>query len=149
MSYTPLFLWIGVIFYLSSNNGSMVETSRFIGPLLQFLFPGTPEETLQIYHGYIRKSAHFSEYAILAFLAFRAFSRSSLTILLKFKYILPLVLVAAIAAIDEFNQSFEASRTGSVWDILLDITGGSVMILVLWLLKRSRHNPRMYRQFDR
>ena len=36
--YAPLFLWIGVIFYFSSGQGSMAETSRFIRPLLEFLF---------------------------------------------------------------------------------------------------------------
>ncbi len=144
MRYAPLFLWIGVIFYLSSNSGSMEETSRFIGPLLHYLFPATPEEILQIYHGYIRKAAHLTEYAILAFLAFRVFSSSSIA-----KYILPIVLVAAIAMMDEFNQSFEASRTSSGWDVLLDIAGGAAMILILWLFQRPRRGGRMYRPFNR
>lgn len=137
-TYAPLFLWIGVIFYLSSDQGSMSQTSRFVRPLLEFLFPTAPEETLQIYHGYIRKSAHFTEYAILAFLALRAFSRSSLENLRKLRYVLPLVLVVIIAVIDEFNQSLEATRSGSVWDILLDISGGVVMIAMCWLIKRRR-----------
>jgi len=149
IAYAPLVLWIGVIVYLSSNSGSMAETSRFIGPLLKFLFPATPEETLQIYHGYIRKTAHFSEYAVLAFLALRAFSRSSAEALQKLRYILPIVLVAAIAMLDEFNQSFEATRTGSAWDVLIDIAGGVTIVLILWLLKRSRHNARMYRPLNR
>ena len=116
----------------------MSETSRFIRPLLEFLFPNSPEETLQIYHGYIRKTAHFTEYAILAFFAVRAFSRSSFEAIRRLKYILPLVLVAVIAVIDELNQSFEASRTGSVWDILLDISGGVMMVLFLWMINLRR-----------
>jgi VanZ family protein len=138
IAYAPLILWIGVIFYLSSGYGSMSETSRFIRPLLKFLFPAAPEETLQIYHGYVRKCAHFSEYAILAFLGVRAFSRSSIAILCKYRYLLPFFLVASIACIDELNQSFEASRTGSVWDILLDISGCVAMIAVSWLLNRPQ-----------
>ncbi len=141
--YAPVILWLGVIFFLSSNNGSMAETSRFIRPLLQFLFPTAAEETLQMLHGYIRKAAHFSEYAILAFLALRALSRSSLfDSLRKFRFILSLILVAAVACFDELNQSFEASRTGSARDILLDISGGVVMVglsLVFHVL-RSRQN---------
>jgi len=123
----------------------MAETSRFIGPLLHFLFPDTPEQTIQIYHGYIRKCAHFTEYAVLAFFALRAFSRSFVQRVLKLRYILPVLLVAAIAMLDEFHQSFEASRTSSIWDVSLDIAGGVVMILAMLILKRphfaSRSEP--------
>lgn len=118
----------------------MSETSRFIRPILKFFFPTASEQNLQFIHGYIRKTAHFTEYALLAFLALRAFSTSSVDRVLKLKYILPLILVAAIAAADEFNQSFEASRTGSVWDVLLDISGGAAIILFLWVSNLQRNN---------
>ncbi len=113
----------------------MSQTSRFIRPLLEFLFPTAPEQTLIIYHGYIRKAAHFTEYAVLAFLAVRALSISATVRLHKWRYILPLLLVTGIAAIDEFHQSFEISRTGSIQDVMLDISGGVVMITMLFLLK--------------
>ena len=124
----------------------MSRTSLFVRPLLQFLFPAAPEETLQIYHAYIRKAAHFTEYATLAFLALRAlamtfFGSSNL------KYILPLVLVVIVASFDEFNQSFEASRTSSFRDVLLDISGGATMLVFLWLIKHLRVKefpPRMH-----
>ena len=136
--YAPLVFWIGLIFYLSSDQGSMTETSRFIGPLLHFLFPNAPEESIQLYHGWIRKAAHISEYAILAFLAVRALARSSVMSLRTLKYIVPLVLVALIASIDEFNQSFQATRTGSFRDVLVDIIGGVTMVALLWLIKWPR-----------
>ena len=132
--YAPVIFWIGVIFFLSSDHGSMPETSRFIRPLLQFLFPAAPEETLQIYHSYVRKAAHFTEYAVLAFLALRSLAMTFFEIS-NLKYLLALATVVLIASIDELNQSFEISRTGSVRDVLLDISGGLVMIAVLWLVK--------------
>ena len=138
LQYAPVVFWIAVIFFLSSDQGSMSQTSRFIRPLLEFLFPAAPEETLLIYHGYIRKAAHFTEYAILAFLAVRALSIPASAPLHKWRYILPLLLVIGIAAIDEFHQSFETSRTGSILDGLLDISGGVVMIATLFLLKLPR-----------
>ena len=138
LRYAPVLLWIGLIFYLSSYHGSMSATSRFIKPLLQFLFPTAPAETLQIYHGYVRKAAHCIEYAILAILALRAFSRSSIGQVRKLRLILPLVLVAAVAVTDELNQSFEASRTGSVGDIVLDIAGGLVVMTIMWGRNRER-----------
>ena len=137
-AYAPVLLWIGVIFLLSSPEGSFSQTSRIIGPLLQFFFPDMAEETRQLIHGYVRKTAHFTEYAVLAFLALRACTLSASVFLQKWRYVLPLLLVVVIASIDELNQSFEASRTSSIWDVLLDISGGIAMLLFLWLIKRPR-----------
>jgi VanZ family protein len=138
LAYAPVFLWIGVIFYLSSSQGSMSETSRIIGPLLHFLFPAASEQTLVTVHGLIRKSAHFTEYTILAYLTVRAGSKSSVEALRKHRFVLAFVLGAVVAIIDEFNQSHDPSRTGSVLDILLDISGGLVLILIMWRLKWSK-----------
>ncbi len=133
--YAPLVLWIGVIFIMSSGQGSMKETSYFIRPLLEFIFPGATEETLMIYHGYIRKFAHFAEYAALVFWASRAFRSSSVIFLQKFWQFAGFILVFLIAAIDEYNQSFNSLRTSSIYDVLIDISGGLTMILLLVFYK--------------
>jgi VanZ family protein len=134
--YAPIILWIGVIFYLSSDDGSMTQTSRFIGPLLRFLFPDAPAETIEAYHAFIRKSAHFFEYAFLALLVFRAIATSATVH--KFRFVVPVIFAAIIAALDEANQSFSAARTGSLWDVGLDVSGAVVMVLVLALVKWPR-----------
>ena len=122
----------------------MQNTSRFVRPLLIFLFPNAPEETLIIYHGYIRKLAHLTEYAILAFWASRAFSTSSIRFLQKFRFVFSLALVFLVASIDEYNQSFDVLRTGSIYDVLLDVCGGLTMILILLfyksVVKTENHN---------
>ncbi|MDQ3714392.1 MAG: VanZ family protein [Acidobacteriota bacterium] len=137
--YAPLVLWIGVILFLSTSQASMSNTSRFIRPLLEFLFPNAAEETLIIYHGYIRKLAHLTEYAILAFWAFWAFSNSNLKKLRRFWFVFAFLLVLLIASIDETNQSYLASRTGSIYDVLLDVSGGLIMLIFL-ILYRFRRN---------
>ncbi len=134
--YAPLILWIGLIFFLSTGQGAASETSRIIRPLLEFLFPYASEETLREYHGYIRKTAHFAEYAIMAFLAVRAFSRSTVGTLRNRPFIYSFVLVVLVAAADEFNQSFLVSRTGSAWDVLLDVSGGTAMIVLIRMLQK-------------
>ena len=133
--YAPLLLWISVIFYLSSSNGAMSNTSRFIRPLLEWLFPLMPEETLQIYHGYIRKFAHFAEYSALAFFASRAFWSSSIEIFRKYWFIFAFGLVVCIASIDEYNQSFNVLRTSSIYDVLLDASGGLTIVILIWLFR--------------
>ncbi|MCY7375437.1 MAG: VanZ family protein [Pyrinomonadaceae bacterium] len=139
--YVPLFLWIGLVLFLSTGQASMSNTSRFVRPLLEFLFPNSPEEILIVYHGYIRKLAHVTEYAILAFWASRAFSSSNLIFLRRFWFLFAFVLVSLVASIDETNQSYIASRTGSLDDVLLDIAGGTAMLLVFYSITkyRTRH----------
>ncbi|MEP7214070.1 MAG: VanZ family protein [Acidobacteriota bacterium] len=137
--YAPLLIWIGIIFFLSSNNGSMSETSLFIGPLLHFLFPNAPEATIQAYHGFIRKCAHFGVYFVLAVLAVRALRPMSP----MWKFAVAIVMVAAIASLDEFNQSFEASRTSSAWDVALDCVGGVAGIAAAtFIYRRFAKEPR-------
>lgn len=134
-SYAPLFVWIGVIFYLSSDSGSMSNTSRFVRPILVFLFPSADEPTLLFYHGIVRKLAHFTEYAVLAILAVRAFAGTGR------KYIYAIVVVVAVAITDEFGQSFRPSRTASLVDVGIDIAGGITMITIAYLFARSRNTP--------
>lgn len=130
--YAPLSIWIVVIFYLSSDSGSMTNTSRFLRPILVFLFPSADETTLLFYHGIVRKLAHFTEYAILGALAVRAFVR------LHYRYAFSLLIVVAVAFADEFGQSFRPSRTASIVDVGIDIAGGWVIIASLYILIRKR-----------
>jgi VanZ family protein len=133
--YAPLVIWIVVILGLGSQLGSMNETSRFVRPLLEFLFPNALPETLTYVHGYIRKFAHLAEYAVLGFLAFRAFAD-----LQKARFAAALILVLAVAATDEVKQSFDPTRTASPWDVLIDIAGGAAAVILYryYLLRRKR-----------
>lgn len=136
--FAPLILWIGVIFLLSSGQGAMSNTSRFIRPLLLFLFPDASEQTLLIYHAYIRKIAHPCVYAVLAYFSYRAFYFSPQKFLQKFWFPVSLLLVFIIASLDELNQSFLVSRTSSPFDILLDTIGGLVMLTILFFINKRR-----------
>lgn len=115
----------------------------FVRPILNFLFPNAPEEMLQLYHSYIRKAAHFTEYAVLAFLAIRAFRQSSNGLIRTAVY--SVLVVVSVAAFDEFNQSFDLSRTGSWYDVLLDISGGITTIVMISLFTRNRDQLRSIR----
>ncbi len=143
--YAPLVLWIGVIFFLSSAFASLSGTSRFIRPILVFLFPEATAETFLLYHGFIRKFAHFAEYAILAFFAARAFYNSSVAALRKFRFSASIILVLFVAAFDEINQAFIPARTGSAGDVLIDAAGGLAMTAFLVFFRRPSGQ---YKSFD-
>lgn len=119
--------------------GSMNETSRFIRPLLEFLFPNALPETLSYYHGLIRKAAHFTEYFVLGILAIRVFAPARRINGFLRAAILSLLLCSGIAALDEYQQSFNPARTSSPIDALIDIAGAATAIgLSTWILHRRR-----------
>ena len=142
--YAPLIFWTIVIFVASSNAGSMSNTSRIIRPLLEFLFPSISELQLMTIHGLIRKVAHLAFYFVLGALAARAFSTSLKPFLRRNWIAVSFALVVTIAYLDEKNQSFLTSRTSSMKDVLIDVCGG-VLALLIWFLaaenrKRSQQN---------
>lgn len=137
--YAPLIFWIIVIFIASSNMGSMSNTSRIISPLLEFLFPNISEIQLTAIHGYTRKAAHLAFYFILGALAARAFSTSLKDSLQRNWLAISFTLVVAVASLDELNQSFLASRTGSIGDVLIDVCGGSTAFLIWSLMIKSQN----------
>ena len=138
--YAPLACFAAIILLASTTQASMSNTSRFIGPLLEFLFPDTDKTDLINYHGYIRKFAHLAEYALLGFFASRAFWYSSKKVLKDNWCLAAILTVFFVALIDEVNQSFNPTRTGSFYDVLLDLIGGAIMIASLLVYKKYRND---------
>ena len=99
-----------------------------------WLFPNTSPETMATIHFITRKIAHFTEYAILGFLAARAFRTYDRWFLIS------AALVVVYALIDEYHQSFVPSRTASIFDSLIDMSGGLTALVII--LKRSRRFSR-------
>jgi VanZ family protein len=116
----------------STSEFSSANTSRIIRPLVLWLFPHTSEESLATIHLLIRKAGHFTEYAVMGFLAARAFSTSSMQAVRRHWFIVSLALITVYALLDEYHQSFVPSRTASVFDSLIDTTGGVAALLLYW-----------------
>jgi VanZ family protein len=138
--YLPLAGWTAFIFFASTGAMSASNTSRIIGPLFRWLFPSITEAQLLLVHFTVRKTAHFTEYAILALLAARAFIPSTRPRLRRSWFAAALAFVALVALLDEYNQSFNVARTGTIWDSMIDISGGATALvaLCLWRARRRR-----------
>lgn len=84
----------------------------------------------------VRKTAHFTEYAVLGILAAQAFDPrhavSARTIGIA------AVFCVLVPSIDETIQLFVSGRTGQVTDVLLDCCGAATGILVRSLVVRLR-----------
>ena len=132
--YGPLVLWMVFSSFASTNEFSAVNTSKIIRPLLLWLFPTLSEERLAVIHFLTRKAAHFTEYAVLGLLAYRAFFASSHAFLRRFWFWMGILLIMIYALLDEYHQSFVPSRTASIYDSLIDVVGGltALSIFAIW-----------------
>jgi len=138
----PLIAWLAFISFASSDNFNAGNTSRIIGPLILWLFPNTTPETLATIHFITRKIAHFTEYAILGFLAARAFRTSPRPAISNRWFLICVILVIVYALLDEYHQSFVPSRTASIFDSLIDMAGGLTALLVV--RKRTADTTRVH-----
>ena len=134
-------LWLIVISIESTAYLSAHNTSRFLFPLLHYLF-GMSLERFEPLHFFLRKCGHVFGYGLLSILLFRAW-RETLPALgnprWTFRWANIAVLgTALVASLDEWHQSFIPSRTGRWQDVVLDTCAGiAAQILVLLWMKLS------------
>jgi glycopeptide antibiotics resistance protein len=142
--WLPLLIWLCVIFMGSTSIMSAEHTSRYIVPFLLWLKPGMSPRAIWIILVVTRKCAHVTEYAVLALLLWRAL-RSIQVLRTKTLTIFGAVLLgcALFAASDEFHQTFVKSRTPSVRDVLLDIAGALLGLLIG--ARFARRHPKKFR----
>ncbi|MDO9591928.1 MAG: VanZ family protein [Erysipelotrichaceae bacterium] len=129
------FLWMTVIFFLSSQSGNdsaMLSTSIF-KPLFDLLIPiGVNSEFLSLF---IRKTAHFFSYLILGILVFRAMDTYDIEP--SQKMYLSLLICFGYAISDEIHQIFVPGRAGMLIDVMIDGLGSATSI-VFYFVKRTK-----------
>jgi VanZ family protein len=131
----PVLAWMTFIFTGSTDLLSAEHTSRFIGPFLRWFTPNISDATIGSVQLVVRKLGHFTEYAILAALLYRAWRRNRTRALA-----LSFFAAAIYAALDEFHQSFVGSRTGSPIDVLIDCAGALVGLATYLKSIRNRES---------
>lgn len=127
-----MLLWLAVITLASTDVGSSARSVSLL-PL--------------------RKGAHVVEYAVMAVLTWWALRRlaprdagggsSSVkkrAAATNFWRTAGVVLAfgAVVAVVDEFHQTFVASRHGSFWDVAIDLAGVCLGLGVAWVITRRR-----------
>ncbi len=129
--WLPVLAWLAVTFIGSTNVMSVEQTSRFIVPFLLWLKPGMTQQNIWVIIVFMRHCAHVGEYAVLALLMWRALCWG-ISVSMRMPTLCGVVLLgcALFAASDEFHQMFVKSRTPSVRDVLLDVTGASLGLLI-------------------
>jgi VanZ family protein len=134
--WLPPIIWMAAIFSFSTDAFSGENTGSLLYGIFHAIIPSLTPEQFRPYHLFIRKASHFTEYAILALVLFRAF-RAGSTVRWSWRWaVYTLLIVAAYALLDEFHQTFTETRGGSIYDSLLDFSGGLTALLLLWGVRK-------------
>jgi VanZ family protein len=139
--WLPPLVWMAVIFSASADSKSTEHSSRYFEPLLRWLFPQmSPEHIGQIHYAF-RKFCHLAEYAVLAWLLWRAIRKPEKNNPRPWNWAetgAALSIVFLYAATDEIHQAFVATRTAQVSDVFVDAAGGAAGLFALWIFGRLR-----------
>jgi VanZ family protein len=140
-AWIALILWLIVISIESTAYLSSQNTSRFLFPLLHFLF-GIDYARFAPWHFLLRKTGHVFGYGLLSILFFRAF-RETLPAAggarWSFRWAGIAVLgTILVASLDEWHQSYIPTRTGTLHDVILDSCAGMAAQLVLFFYPWKR-----------
>ncbi|MDD3173313.1 MAG: VanZ family protein [Herbinix sp.] len=155
VSWLPAVIIMIIIFCFSSkpadnsNESSMTVANEIITIYenvtnIQYQEAKRAEIAGSINH-FVRKGAHFCEYALMAAaIAFHFYVRKRQG---KFLFLMPIILSCLYAITDEFHQTFIPGRAGLVKDVLLDTSGAAtgvflfmvVIITLISKMKRRKH----------
>lgn len=143
VSVIMLIAWLIFIFRMSGKNGE--ESAGLSYGIAKWGYSNLGVEGIMefdMFHTFVRKAAHFTEYGILALLvvnvegAFNLFSKSN--ILRRFmKYSVVSAGFSLIyACSDEFHQSFIDGRGPAVMDVCIDFSGAVTFVFVFLIIAK-------------
>jgi len=138
-AWIALILWLIVIAIESTTYLSSQNTSRFLYPVLHFLF-GIDYASFEPWHAFLRKCGHVFGYALLSILLFRAW-RETLPRMDGGPWTprwatIAMLGTALVASLDEWHQSYLPLRTGTFRDVILDTCAGVAAQLAIFLYYR-------------
>ena len=128
--WAPAILWALVVLGASNQEFTAENTGTWLQSVVSSV-RGLPldEQTVEIANFVIRKLAHLTEYGIFSLLAFRGIRRDRTGTSWQWAAA-AIAMSAALAAIDEFHQTFVPGRTGVVTDVLIDACGATIAQLL-------------------
>ena len=103
---------------------------------MHWLLPQMAQARVDEIHYLFRKCGHLAEFAVLALLLWRAIRHANPDMARHWRWPQAGVALLAVffyAATDEFHQTFIPGRTGQVSDVFIDLSGGAIGLVMLWL----------------
>ena len=143
-----LILWMILIFCFSNqraddssklSDGVIVKVASIF--VKDNLTNNKKDELIDKYTFIIRKTAQFSVYLILGILSINLLSSFNIKRIIMFSSLFCFIY----ACTDEFHQLFVNGRAGRFTDVLIDTSGGVIMLLIVFIislavLRRKKYN---------
>jgi len=129
-----------MILGLGSESFDQPATSRYLGPLIQWLWPAADVGQLAWALYWIRKLAHVTEFGLLAILVLRATTLGHGLPATRAAFV-ALGVSGLVACLDEGGQSLSTTRSGSGLDVALDLAGAGFFLLAAARLTRALGRP--------
>lgn len=124
-------LAVALIMAESTETMSAENTSRWLYPLWAAVFGHVSSQAWAEIHHLIRKTGHFIGYGLVSlcfYWSWRMTLRQSLTAGMwaqrRRAALLAIACTLTLASADEFHQRFLPSRTSSIYDVGIDLSGG-------------------------
>jgi VanZ family protein len=138
--WLPVLVWLAIIYSASGDRSSGQHSSRIIAPIVRWFVPDISQKKLDAIVHAVRKTAHVTEYAILALLLFRALAKLARFVppepspFPRRAALFAFAIAVLYAMTDEFHQTFVPSRTGQASDVFIDSFGAAAGLLALWFV---------------
>ena len=140
--WLPVAAMLAVMYYFSTDVFSADNTRSIIEKIFLWFVPHASKHAMATLNYAVRKSAHFTEYAILGAFVFRAF-RADAPMRWRLRWAVYSFLAAGTwALLDEFHQTLTRTRGGSVWDVLVDSSGALFALIMIAVISRHSSNSR-------
>ena len=130
--YLPAILWTAIVLSSSTDTFSSVHTFRWLVEILTRLLGHHPREA-NVYAINVlwRKATHVAAYGLVGALWFRALrAGASIRWTARWSW-QAIAITAVVASADEIHQIFVPSRTASVFDVLLDVGGAALAVVLM------------------
>ncbi len=143
--WLPALLYTAAVLFASGDYFSSEHTGVWLYWLLSHIFGPISDERFAVIHHLARKTGHVCAYALMSYIWFRAARhRSRREGAWNWRWaVFGLVAAAIVASLDEFRQSFYASRGSSIWDVGLDSSAALFMQLLIYRVHLWRERRRV------
>lgn len=144
--FAVLVFWMALIFHFSGQKAAeSAEISssfsyRIVSGVRNVLSADWEEETVEAAAVWLehplRKAAHMTEYAVLAWICLG--NCMQYPFLRKKRYVWAWLAASCYAVTDEFHQLFIEGRSGEIRDVAIDSMGALLGLLLLWKISNRK-----------
>jgi len=128
--------WAVLVFYLSTQRFGSDFSQGLLGQVLTLLHVSVSPKTFHILDTLLRKTAHITEYGILASLVYGSFAEQQPFQWRLRQAIWCIGIVGLYSLTDELHQRYVPGRNASLVDCAIDVAGAAIALMIIFEARR-------------